>query len=791
MEDKPSTMKAKDFRSLLKLADIKLPIGLNRDDLWRLCIDNKLVDRELITEKWFTVVKSSLIKSLNIETDQRNILIDRIDKFVSIVSKLFVRSSLALYYHVMSLGERNCIVPDFYKKDSTYWYKWLLIGFNQTFPDDESKVSFKKISSRFHDQDLEKEIKDCKYLNQVLLYAATTFSTAIENNAWFPLFSKLERLIKFQLREWNIDSKECSKFDVINAIRRPCQDTDMSIFQDNVRRYILTVKDKLFSSDNSEYIGDTHAKENLTFTQAFGFNLWMQQEFQRLDVHENIMIPVFSVHRAHVRLDVKTLTFLFMDLFPNNEHVKKYKTLRSEYLAKIQTAEDKSTAPHKQMLQTIPKVPYLKKKNCDEKAWKEYKEKVAKYQNDIKAIKGSDDYMKNQKLHERDHEDQLRMLGSFFTKLRKDKKWTFDCSIMTDGVALSRQYSRIVTREIKPAPPKAEITKVEDYNKKLSCFDKKTNTLHVGLDPGRTNLAAMGFIIVNDDGKKIKIERKGWILTRQQYYEDSGIRKRSIKKAKRYESIRKDWSELGSLRVTKSGQLLTYIDNYNIIKNKWWDLAISKVESLSKFMTYSGKARVLAGFFVKVKKEIMNLHPGINIKVAYGSAFSHMKSSGKGEQSAPVSKTYKACKEIFDTEVQDEDYTTKISWETGKETEKVYKTFVGKWIHEGKERMFEMFGHCNAKSRSPKVTDDTQRLLVDEYNESHKKKKRKPPDPKEVKPKTLHYPEIRGLRFCPETRTFVNRDVKSSLAIARLAVMRITTQTRPSVFSRPEKTQIV
>ena len=43
----------------------------------------------------------------------------------------------------------------------------------------------------------------------------------------------------------------------------------------------------------------------------------------------------------------------------------------------------------------------------------------------------------------------------------------------------------------------------------------------------------------------------------------------------------------------------------------------------------------------------------------------------------------------------------------------------------------------------------------------------------------------------PETRTFVNRDVKSSLAIARLAVMRITTQTRPSVFSRPEKTQIV
>ena len=53
----------------------------------------------------------------------------------------------------------------------------------------------------------------------------------------------------------------------------------------------------------------------------------------------------------------------------------------------------------------------------------------------------------------------------------------------------------------------------------------------------------------------------------------------------------------------------------------------------------------------------------------------------------------------------------------------------------------------------------------------------------------MQYPEVRGLRFCPKCRSYLDRDVASARAIGVLGVMKMLTNSRPSCFSRPIKTK--
>ena len=208
------------------------------------------------------------------------------------------------------------------------------------------------------------------------------------------------------------------------------------------------------------------------------------------------------------------------------------------------------------------------------------------------------------------------------------------------------------------------------------------------------------------------------------------------------------------------------------------------MEDVQRLNIYSGKHRVMDKFFAGVKKDLKKSHPDVNVLVAYGSAFNGMKCTGHGEVAAPVSATYKSCKRILNTVVENEDFTTKMVWESGKESRKVYKTFEEKTTKYGKINIKEKFHNCDAKHQSPALdyTNANYEMVKNYMN-----RKKKPPDRvfgPEKMPKPLHYPEIRGLRFCQESRTYVDRDRKSSLAIARLAVMRMTTFTRPQTFSR-------
>ena len=862
-----SFMTAPEFRAILKSNVIHVPTGLDRNALWRLCLENKIVEREFEFKEQITVVKCSLIKGMKLSIYEQNLLFPKIDMYVSVISRMLRRSSLVLYYHILRVeNDDESQIPDLYTIPSsdTYWKRWLQIGLdkNISFPDDASEVSYQLAHHKFDDPQLAKDIKGLPHFDQILNYAGHTFWTCIETNTWYPLFNKLKRLCTTKLREWEIPKDQMSAAQFVYEIRSPIEKLSSEL-DGRVLNFVNEVKERLNASNNEKYISDTHAKDNMTYFQAFQFNMWMQRQFKVFERKMNIMIPVFNVKRTHVRLDLKTLVVILQSLFPERESVIKYKKLaeayakllkgsdeagpststpipkkvtevkkmkdcskeewaeykKSEADRKAVKAENKallpekmkrndcnagewieykklveavkglptkketvSKAPHKKM---IPKkIEVKKKKDCDVDEWTKYKQIMEERKVAIEVLKCNDEFQKLEAAHKENVANQLRMIQSFFTKIRKGGKWVFDGSIQTDGVSLSRQFSRWKRVEKKPSDPKEKVDIVDKYEKSLSCFIKETNTLVLGADPGRTNLASISYYQVLKNGSVMK---QFWCLTRKRYYAESGINKRNKEKAIRFTEIKEQWTVLGTLRTVDYTEILDYVDKYNIIKDKWWSLAMEKIEAIDALNAYSGKHRVLDKFFGGIKKSLDVSHPGVNIVVAYGSAHKSMKSNGYGEVSAPVSATYKSCKKMLkNTIVEDESYTTKKSWESGTDCDKVFKTF-----RNTETGVFETFGHCHAKTRSPKVVGEENIEMVNSYNEKHKRGKKRrwklPDENEKEKSADLHYPEIRGLRFCQESRNYVDRDRKSSLAIARLAVMRMTTQSRPSVFSHKPK----
>ena len=815
-----SHMKATELRKILTLAEVQIPAKSKHVDLWRLCLENKLVEREIVEQTEITIVKTSLQCAMTLDTQEYELFLKRIEEYVFIVSRLLRRSSLIFYFHVLRLNEEDKPIPDLYKMKDTYWKHWLTIGLQKDYPDKDSKTSYTLSQGLFDEPTLSKEIENLKFFDQILCYAAHTFKTAIENNSWYPLFDKLTRLSKLKLNEWNIT--DVGKHTVVQQIRNPIDKLDDSLPL-HVLEFVKEVKAGLVSCDNEEYIGDKHAKENMTFHQAFKFNMWMQKHFNTLEARMTKLAPVFAVSRAHIRLDTKTLTFLFKDMFPENDAVKRYdafvkstgcvallpeplivlkekdctaeqwiefKKTRTIYKEKVkhikaspeyqEIAKQTSKAPHKKLLPSKPAI--LKKKGCSKEEWEAYQAKLKQYKVDTENVKKTNElYIAQEALYKKHEDEQIRMVSSFFKKLRK-KKYRFDCSVQTDGVSISRQYSKVISVEKKPPLKLPEPTIVDEYNKNLSCFINAINTLVIGLDPGRVNLACLSYIWIKDDGT---VEKKSWSLSRAQYYNDSGIKARGIKKASRFESLIDSWSKLGTLKAVASVDVINYVKQYNDVKNKWWRLAFNKKEARSKLCNYSGKKKVLDKFFSKVKKEVKALHPDVNIIVAYGSAFNGMSPSGRGEMSAPVGQVYKTCCKYLETQIENEDCSTKTSFETGQVMEKVYKRFYKKG-----DKVFEEFGHCDQKV-VPIAVEKNDRDLLDAFNAQKKKKTRwKKPGEENVKEKDkrrFNFPVIRGLQFCPETCKYVDRDVKASLTIGRLAVMRISGNTRPKAFVKEKK----
>ena len=62
---------------------------------------------------------------------------------------------------------------------------------------------------------------------------------------------------------------------------------------------------------------------------------------------------------------------------------------------------------------------------------------------------------------------------------------------------------------------------------------------------------------------------------------------------------------------------------------------------------------------------------------------------------------------------------------------------------------------------------------------------------KNKKKSEARYPEVRGLRFCPERRLYLDRDRESAVAIARLRTLELLGKPRPAPFVKGFKTPTI
>ena len=416
------------------------------------------------------------------------------------------------------------------------------------------------------------------------------------------------------------------------------------------------------------------------------------------------------------------------------------------------------------------------------------------------------------------HEFALSLFNNFQDRNPK-LGWKPSGSVMTDGVSLCVTYERTVYRVNKTSKEESDefVLKKQAKRKRAKeavdlepydSYDVNANTcvgnaLVLGVDPGRVSLVTIFCI----DSKN---KKKTWVLSRGQYLHDSGILEQNRLQSERYEPLQSDFASLtkygGALRASSTEEVKKYVLEYKKFENKWYsEFALKRRESRSKMQRYIGKQKTLASFFSKVRKDaetIMKKGHMKRIEVAYGAAGATMRSSGKGEMAVPTKGTYGACVRAFTKErngdnntknvvsLENEDFTSKMSWYTGKAYERVYK----KYDSAGKEFLF----HTTAKS-SPLVgkNEDVDAVLKKIAEMKAKAKIRKggvgalaPLAPTETtNARKTHHISVRGLLFCPEKRMYFDRDQSSARAIAGLRCIKLSGLGRPSTFRRKDTTR--
>ena len=607
------------------------------------------------------------------------------------------------------------------------------------------------------------------FFDQVLNYAGGTLKTVISNNASVPLFSRLARLTKVQLKSFNISN--INTYQVMSAIRST--ERDMTGWPLVLQKYVNDIRTRL-DVKKEVYLHDSYGKDK-PFGIIFKFNYWMQQQFEAFNQRRLKLMPIFGVQRVHVRLDKKTLLFLFSKHHPDDKGLKEFKSLNVKNPDKMFKAE----------FEKAKKPPRLLKKDCpNEEDWVQYQIKLKQYTDLVKQIKNSKEYKDQQKKHDEYLTLQRKIIGSFFQSkiIQRKKNWLFDGSILTDGVSISIQYSQknmVRKTTFKPPKTKPDLSE-DDYDRDLPT--QVDSTIVLGLDPGRNNLACVTFYL--DTGKT-----HTWKLSRGCYYSESGIKKMNIRKNKRYRDLMASWSALGGegvgLATSKPSDILAYLKEYFKISEAWWTLALDRKESRENLQRYAGKRHVLDSFFSHIKKFMKTHYPDQHVCIAYGSAFESMNAQGRGEIAAPVGATYASCKRNFEhVKITCEKRSTAVNWKTGTRNEMVYKSF--------KSDKAEVLHHTTCiKAPSIKNPDDIERVNTYNNRKTIQGKHRRGGTSLErvakgigdpSKQKTIRWPEVRGLRFNQKDCMYHDRDREAALTIARLCCMEMKGLPRPYPF---------
>ena len=600
-------------------------------------------------------------------------------------------------------------------------------------------------------------------------------------------------------------------------------------------------------SDAEFYLWDNTSKE-LNGDSLLEMNHWLIKQFKQNDRRGLALFPIFGVDRKHIRLDEKMLINMINVVLTadkpkrlENESKKAFEKRKEEYNAVLEEWNIESYSAlqkenPKDPMKSIPIKRPLQKSFLDEKKFKQecenhtqgkrpteksctdmdaFKTAIEEYKIKYNKIVTHPDFIARVKDYKKFRDTKQRIAKLLFPaevyKLR-GKDFSFEASIMTDGVSVSFTFEKTIecvveegenetTAKKKKTKIKApELLKVEDFEHNISFVTPTTVT--VGLDPGRVDLGCM---VVYDP--TLKKKKHSWSLSRGQYHVDSGILKFNKQKQSWFKTLHEPFSRLtgSSLKSGSSQDVKNYLKIYNEFSDEWWRLALLRRESRGKMQSYIGKRKVLDAFFNRVKTTMQKIWPGRKAVVAYGSAGPHMKATGKGELAVPTSTTYLACKRIFgptNTVITDESNTTKIcacckcqkqavyidgenklfASETRKMVPEAEKEAINKILQKKKLADIKRRGGKSIKERTEKDVDDTfinqENVPGNACTSQHNQEKTK----------KMFYPEVRGLRFCPNCRKFLNRDKESAKAIGMLHMLSVTKGERPICFTRQTAT---
>ena len=810
------------------------------------------------TITYSVIVKKCLISALrhDLPSVVRDHFLNAVNDITELVSLLSRRASLCFLFHVTYAKENGIPLPDFDKVPDAYWKQWMRIGlieFDDQTPSNDSHVrlTFDKIKhlvgSSLRDDQIGFYKSVPEYFDRALGHSAIQFKTSVKNLFTVNFFAKLERLCKY------VANKDpditVSKYTLFNALRKNNAPPHWS---SDIIEFIQSVRSQLHLKVDEELFDDTE----IDMVTRVNFHWWIQQKLETLEERKIRMTPVTKVMRSHVRLDATSLYALswraikqddtdapkkperverpLKRQFASNEEYSDAMKLYNDYRTRITTYEEETKNYKEKWDNEFPSINDLRSTNpkdprteiyrehkltpvrkkpsgMDENEWKKIIDPVKQENERVLARRKSaiDTYeFKERIVKYTEHENKMHSFAiNTLFKPFNDKKqklgWKPAASIATDGVSVSILYEKIVRVPVTSEDEKKNRRRTRKQDDGLTpCddYDPYRNTmvgdvLVLGIDPGRTQIVT----IVCIDAKN---KKHVWKLSRGQYYTDGVILRENRRQIKRYKQIEKSFETLtasgGCVKASKSLQVFNYIEAYSKIQKEWWLIALKRVELRSKISRYMGKRKVLDSFFSRVRKEANELcgKQG-TIQVAYGSAAKTMPSTGRGEVAAPVGDAYKTCARIFkgQTSAEDENYSTKVNWETKKTKE---LTYVG--IREGKAVL------CHSKGKRPPVVKEEDKGIVTRMlQESKERGKRRrswnvgskmvgdnclvtkekgQKEKKKEKEQEMRYIECRGLRFCPEMRKYYDRDASSARAIAGLRCLKLKGLGRPSIFTR-------
>ena len=210
------------------------------------------------------------------------------------------------------------------------------------------------------------------------------------------------------------------------------------------------------------------------------------------------------------------------------------------------------------------------------------------------------------------------------------KKHIFSNMIESDGVSACVHFT---------CPKRSRGSSTEEKSRDFS--GKRI----IAIDPGRVN-------IVYAEEKLNDGSFKSYKLTRGQYYEACGMKRRNRKTAKWEETIREEELVYSrhSPKTTDPEQFDAFLKDYISVYDKLWDLKLKKKWAQESFRVYRKKRKVLDGFFQSMHKKGER-----KPVIAYGKG--GFASHGRGEVSVPTEYVKDKCGKYFET-VEVDEYRT-------------------------------------------------------------------------------------------------------------------------------------